>query len=66
MCFDIIIQHNWLFLEEKFLLFKPHFRTVASYKTSETYKAYTTQMGELKNEQEISGMCTDFHVVMET
>ena len=66
MCFVIITQHNWLFLGEKFLLFKPHFAQLQAMKTSETYKAYTPPMRKPKNEQEISGMCTYFRVVMET
>ena len=63
MCFVIIRQHNSLFLGEKFLLFKPHFRTVVSH---ETYVTYSPPKGEPRNEQGISGMCTHFRVVMET
>ena len=43
-----ISQHNWLFLGEKFLLFKPHFAQLQAMKTSETYTTYAPPVGEPK------------------
>ena len=66
MCFVIITQHRWLFLGHKILLFNSSFRTVAIYKIFDFYIGYIPSVGKSKSEQEISGMCTYFRVVMET
>ena len=52
MCFVIITQHNWLFLEKDSCFASRIFAQLQAMKTSETCKAYTTPMGEPKNEQE--------------
>ena len=66
MCFFIITQHSWLFLGQKILLFSHLFAQLQPIKISELYIEYTTSVGKPKSEQEISGMCTYFRVVMET
>ena len=65
MCFVTVPQHSWLILGKN-SAFQVLFRTVAIYKISDFYIGYTQLVGKPKSEQEISGMCTYFRVVMET
>ena len=66
MCYLSSLHSITGHLGEKFLLFKSHFRTVASYENLGNLQGLYPTNGATQNEQEISGMCTYFRVVMET
>ena len=66
MCFVTITLHSWLILGQKILLLSPLFAQLQSIKISDFYIGYTPSVGKPKSEQETSGMCTYFRVIIET